>query len=529
MTSKQFFKYLLEPEQMNDSTVVEMEQLIKQFPYFQTGHLMYLQALGHISSKLVKEKLPKESLYIADRARLYSILNGKKAEEAPQASAKAPKPAAPAQEKNTEDNSKAMAAAAVSAAIAAAANQPKEEQASNTEVTVKASEPQAETKAQTPAEETKAEAEVKTETKAEVKAETKTEVKVEVKTTAEKPQAENQLTNEERKINHERLVKDFFELNEIDKYETVATNVADDGSITAAAAEFVAKKNSIGTTPKETKKEETTTVETKTVEVKTEAPKAEEPKKEEPKPAEQPKENKDEIFAKIAALRKEQEEADKKRIQAEKEAMEIAAAAKAAVSAVSETAETAVSAVSEPAETATEVTTTTTTTTTTVVETVTTTVEKTVEEAAQETAKDNNEPEILDIVIEKTDTEEKPAPKTEPEPKEMSAADKLLARLNKKKQESPKPASNPNSLIDKFLKEEPHLDRNKEVKEGDMGEESIKQPELYSEKLAKLYIQQGHFDQAIESYKKLNLKYPEKSAYFAAKIEEISKLKNNNQ
>ena len=47
------------------------------------------------------------------------------------------------------------------------------------------------------------------------------------------------------------------------------------------------------------------------------------------------------------------------------------------------------------------------------------------------------------------------------------------------------------------------LDRNKEVSTGDMGQDSVKQPELYSEKLAKLYIQQGHYDKAIASYEKL--------------------------
>ncbi len=145
------------------------------------------------------------------------------------------------------------------------------------------------------------------------------------------------------------------------------------------------------------------------------------------------------------------------------------------------------------------------------------------------------------ITTEPAKAETKPEPKPEPAPepkaeapkeeaKEMSAADKLMARLKKMKQaEDEAPKSNSDSLIDKFLQAEPHLDRNKEVKEGDMGEDSNKQPELYSEKLAQLYIQQQHYAKAISIYEKLNLKYPEKSAYFAAKIEEINKLTNNNQ
>ena len=50
ISSKQFFKYLQEPEQLTDSSVVEMEQLIKQFPFFQTAHLLYLQSLKKINT-----------------------------------------------------------------------------------------------------------------------------------------------------------------------------------------------------------------------------------------------------------------------------------------------------------------------------------------------------------------------------------------------------------------------------------------------------------------------------------------------
>ena len=63
ISSKQFFKYLQEPDQLTDSSVVEMEQLIKQFPFFQTAHLLYLQSLKKINKKLVREKLPVESLF----------------------------------------------------------------------------------------------------------------------------------------------------------------------------------------------------------------------------------------------------------------------------------------------------------------------------------------------------------------------------------------------------------------------------------------------------------------------------------
>ena len=53
--------------------------------------------------------------------------------------------------------------------------------------------------------------------------------------------------------------------------------------------------------------------------------------------------------------------------------------------------------------------------------------------------------------------------------------------------------------------------------------------DLMTETLAKLYIEQGHFNQALRAYQILRLKYPKKSSLFATEIKKITKLKLNNK
>jgi hypothetical protein len=47
---------------------------------------------------------------------------------------------------------------------------------------------------------------------------------------------------------------------------------------------------------------------------------------------------------------------------------------------------------------------------------------------------------------------------------------------------------------------------------------------FYTETLAQIYAEQGYYDQSKEIYSKLILAYPEKSAYFAALIQELDKI-----
>ena len=58
------------------------------------------------------------------------------------------------------------------------------------------------------------------------------------------------------------------------------------------------------------------------------------------------------------------------------------------------------------------------------------------------------------------------------------------------------------------------------------GEPAADTGDFCTETLARIYLEQGYRQEALDIYSKLSLRYPEKSVYFAALIEEINKKDN---
>jgi hypothetical protein len=96
--------------------------------------------------------------------------------------------------------------------------------------------------------------------------------------------------------------------------------------------------------------------------------------------------------------------------------------------------------------------------------------------------------------------------------------------------EEPEPEKqlSPADLIDRFIKVSPTIERMspKEVQPArDLSEQSHDEPgKFITETLAKIYVTQGYYTKAINIYERLSLQFPEKSAYFASRIEKIKDL-----
>ena len=83
-------------------------------------------------------------------------------------------------------------------------------------------------------------------------------------------------------------------------------------------------------------------------------------------------------------------------------------------------------------------------------------------------------------------------------------------------------------LIDRFITENPRI---KPVGTDSFADDSVNVVEdenitdsIFTESLAKIYIKQKQYSKAIRIFEKLNLKYPEKSSYFADQIKTLQNL-----
>ena len=107
----------------------------------------------------------------------------------------------------------------------------------------------------------------------------------------------------------------------------------------------------------------------------------------------------------------------------------------------------------------------------------------------------------------------------------LTTAKPIVREETKNLSNSKKPNSD---LINKFIQENPKLKPSKSTAKYDNEENLANQitytsEALMTETLAKVYLQQNNYQKALQAYKILSLKYPEKSGFFADQIRAINK------
>lgn len=85
--------------------------------------------------------------------------------------------------------------------------------------------------------------------------------------------------------------------------------------------------------------------------------------------------------------------------------------------------------------------------------------------------------------------------------------------------------------IDKFIAENPKIVPQEELQRKIDVSASVKidKNELMTETLARVYLEQKKYKKAIQAYKILSLKYPEKSGFFADRIKAVEKIQQENK
>jgi hypothetical protein len=87
------------------------------------------------------------------------------------------------------------------------------------------------------------------------------------------------------------------------------------------------------------------------------------------------------------------------------------------------------------------------------------------------------------------------------------------------------------NLIDKFIAENPKIKpiTGLTPKPKLVDNSKDESDSLMTETLARIYLEQKNYDKAIQAYKILSLKYPEKSSFFAHQIKAVEELREQNK
>ncbi len=75
MNKDAFYNYILHPELLDDRTLKELQLLMDEYPFFQTGRLLYLKNLNNQGSISYERELRKNAVWVTNRNKLFYLLD----------------------------------------------------------------------------------------------------------------------------------------------------------------------------------------------------------------------------------------------------------------------------------------------------------------------------------------------------------------------------------------------------------------------------------------------------------------------
>jgi hypothetical protein len=75
LKNEQFIQYLKQPELLDQSSVMELKEIIDDYPFFPVARMLYLRNLRNINSYKFEQELAKHAIFIPDRALLFRLLD----------------------------------------------------------------------------------------------------------------------------------------------------------------------------------------------------------------------------------------------------------------------------------------------------------------------------------------------------------------------------------------------------------------------------------------------------------------------
>jgi len=77
MTNAELYQWMADPSLLNKSSLMELRQMVDDYPYFHTVRMLYLKNLAILDDNRLDKELKKMSIYIPDRRQLFLLINDK--------------------------------------------------------------------------------------------------------------------------------------------------------------------------------------------------------------------------------------------------------------------------------------------------------------------------------------------------------------------------------------------------------------------------------------------------------------------